>query len=110
MQRVRDGNLTRTYRVRIPRHMKPGRQVLALKGAEEASADDLLLELLFGDDFEDGPGSGPRHLKDLIHEIHGLGIWDGVRLRMAGHRKRAFRDANLVISGHAKTAVRVAKR
>jgi hypothetical protein len=109
MQRVRDGNLTRTYRVRVPNHVKPGRRVLTLKGFRESSPDDALLELLLGDTSGDGSESGPSRLSDLIDEIHSLGVWDGVRMRMAGHRKRAFRDEDLVITGHAATAMRVVK-
>jgi hypothetical protein len=107
MQRVRDGNLTRTYRVRIPRHIKPGRRVLTLKGFEQTSPDDALLELLLGDDTGESPENGPKRLNDLIREIHALGVWDGVTLRMAGHRKRAFKDSHLVITGRAHATVRV---
>jgi hypothetical protein len=110
MQRVRDGNLTRTYRVRVPKHMKPGRRVLALRGFQQSSPDDALLELLLGDSTGDAPQSGPARLSDLISEIHALGVWDGVRMRMAGHRKRAFKDDGLVITGRAQTAMRVVGR
>jgi hypothetical protein len=110
MQRVRDGNLTRTYRVRVPKHMKPGRRVLALRGFQQSSPDDALLELLLGDSTGDAPQSGPARLSDLISEIHALGVWDGVRMHMAGHRKRAFKDADLVITGRAQTAMRVVRR
>jgi hypothetical protein len=110
MQRVRDGNLTRTYRVRVPKHIQPGRRVLTLKGFQQSSPDDALLEMLLGDSTGDGAESGPNRLSDLIDEIHSLGVWDGVRMRMAGHRKRAFRDADLVITGRAETAMRVVKR
>jgi hypothetical protein len=110
MQRVRDGNLTKTYRVRVPKHIKAGRRVLTLKGFEQTSPDDALLELLLGDDTGETPEPGPNRLNDLIGEIHGLGVWDGVRLRMAGHRKRAFKDDDLVITGRAQTSLRVVRR
>jgi hypothetical protein len=109
MQRVRDGNLTRTYRVRIPRHIEPGRRVLTLKGFEQSSPDDALLELLLGDDTGESPEGGPNRLNDLIDEIHALGVWDGVTLRMAGHRKRAFKDNDLVITGRAHATMRVVR-
>jgi hypothetical protein len=109
MQRVRDGNLTRTYRVRIPRHIKPGRRVLTLRGFDQSSPDDALLELLLGDVTDESPEGGPNHLSDLIDEIHHLGVWDGVTLRMAGHRKRAFKDNDLVITGRAHATVRVVR-
>jgi hypothetical protein len=110
MQRVRDGSLTRTYRVRVPKHIKAGRRVLTLKGFEQSSLDDALLELLLGDDTGGTPESGPSRLNDLIDEIHSLGVWDGVRMKMAGHRKRAFKDDNLVITGRARTSMRVVQR
>jgi hypothetical protein len=110
MQRVRDGNLTKTYPVRVPKHIKAGRRLLTLKGFEQTSPDDALLELLLGDDTGETPQPGPNRLNGLIDEIHGLGVWDGVRLRMAGHRKRAFKDDDLVITGRAQTSVRVVRR
>ena len=42
MQKVRAGNLTRTYRVRVPR-VKPGRRTIRLIGFREASPDEQLL-------------------------------------------------------------------
>ena len=53
LQRVRGGHLTRTYRVRIPGGLKPGRRTLKLAGFEQSSPDDALLELLLGDEFGD---------------------------------------------------------
>jgi len=110
MQRIRGGNLTKTYHVRIPRNIKPGRRTLKLVGAQQSSPDDALLELLLeGDDGED-VGPGPTRLNNLIDEIHALGRWDGVTVRMGGHGKRAFRDDDLVVTGRAQTTVRVAKK
>jgi hypothetical protein len=110
MQRVRDGNLTRTYRVRIPRGAKPGRRTLKLIGFRQASPDDELLELLLGEDGGGEPSSGPDRLSDLIAGIESLGRWDGVRVAVQGHRKRAFKDDDLVITGRAQTRVRVVRR
>jgi hypothetical protein len=110
MQRVRDGNLTRTYHVRIPQHIKPGRRALKLVGFQQSAPDDALLELLLGDDTGEQSESGPATLSDLIGQIKALGRWDGVTVRMRGHEKRAFRDDDLVITGRAATTVRVAKR
>ena len=109
MQRVRDGNLTRTYHVRIPHGVKPGRRSLKLVGFEQSAPDDALLELLLGDDTGDGLESGPSTLSDLIGEIKALGRWDGVTMRMRGREKRAFKDDDLVITGRAATTVRVVK-
>jgi hypothetical protein len=110
MQRVRDGNLTRTYRVRIPGGVKPGRRTLKLIGFEQSSPDEELLDLLLGDEEGEEPANGPARLGDLIDEIEALGRWDGVRLGVQGHKKRAFKDDDLVITGRAQTRVRVVKR
>jgi hypothetical protein len=110
MQRVRDGNLTRTYRVRIPGGTKPGRRTLKLIGFRQASPDDELLELLLGEDGGEEPPGGPARLSDLISGIESIGRWDGVRIGVQGHRKRAFKDDDLVITGRAQTRIRVVKR
>jgi hypothetical protein len=110
MQRVRDGNLTKTYHVRIPRHIKPGRRTLKLVGFQQSSPDDALLELLLGEDSGEEQTSGPSTLSDLIAEIKAMGRWDGVTVRMRGREKRAFKDDDLVITGRAATTVRVRRR
>ena len=109
MQRVRDGNLTRTYRVRIPGGVKPGRRTLKLIGFEQSSPDEALLELLLGDEEGEEPSNGPARLGDLIDGIESLGRWDGVRIGVQGHKKRAFKDDDLVITGRAQTRVRVVR-
>jgi hypothetical protein len=110
MQRVRDGNLTRTYRVRIPGGVKPGRRTLKLLGFQQSSPDEALLELLLGDEEGEEPSNGPARLGDLIDGIESLGRWDGVRIGVQGHKKRAFKDDDLVITGRAQARVRAVKR
>jgi hypothetical protein len=110
VQRVRDGNLTRTYRVRIPRGIKPGRRTLKLLGFEQSSPDEALLELLLGDEEGDEPSNGPARLSDLIDGIESLGRWDGVRMKVRSRVNRAFKDDDLVITGRTQTRVRVVKR
>jgi hypothetical protein len=107
MQRIRDGNLTKTYHVRIPRHIKPGRRTLRLVGFEQSSPDDALLELLLGEDIDGEQPPGPRTLRQLVAQIKSLGRWDGVTMRMRGREKRAFKDDDLVITGRAQTRIRV---
>ena len=85
----------------------------AYAARRRSSLDGARLEvlelLLEGDDGED-VGSGPTRLNTLISEIHSLGRWDGVRVRLGAHGKRAFRDSDLVITGRAQTTVRVARK
>ncbi len=109
MQRIRGGNLTKTYRVRIPGGLKPGVRTLKLNGFEEPAFDEDLLELLLG--VEEGlVPDAPARLNDLIDAIEALGRWDGIELRLAGAESRAFRDEDLVITGRARTRVRIVKR
>jgi hypothetical protein len=108
MQRLRGGNLTKRYRVRIPRALKPGRRTLKLNGFREDSPDEDLFAILFGFEEEGDKQPAPAKLNDLIATISALGRWDGVELRLGGREKRAFRDEDLVITGRARTTVRVA--
>jgi hypothetical protein len=111
VQRIRGGRITRSYRVRIPGGLRPGVRTLTLSGFEEDSPDEDLLEILLGEDFGDGEDDdGPASLEDLIASIRALGRWDGVQLRLAGRRRRAFRDGDLLITGRARTQVRIVRR
>jgi hypothetical protein len=107
LQRIRGRAIHRSYRVRIPGALKRGRHVLKLRGFETESPDDALLELLLGDDLGEEPSHGPARLSALIRSIEDLGRWDGVRLRVGSHARRAFRDRDLVIAGRAQTTIRV---
>jgi hypothetical protein len=111
MQRLRGGNFTRRYRVRIPGGLEPGsRRTLRLRGFQEDSIDEDLLAVLLGIDLE-GEGDeplGPARLNDLIEGISALGRWDGVELRVGGRDRRAFRDDDMVITGQARTTIRIA--
>jgi hypothetical protein len=110
MQRIRAGNLTPTYRVRIPR-VKPGKRTIRLIGFREDSPDEQLLEILLGEDSGEGEKpNAPARLADLIESISELGRWDGVDMRIGGQRNHAFRDDDLVIAGRARTTVRVIRR
>ncbi|HEX2413524.1 MAG TPA: hypothetical protein VHJ39_20335 [Solirubrobacteraceae bacterium] len=108
LQRLRGGVFTTRYRVRIPR-VKPGRRALRLSGFEESFGGDELLEILLGAEPEEEPDVGPARLRDLLDEIEGLGRWDGVELRIGGKRRHAFLDRDRVITGSARTTVRVVR-
>ena len=99
------------FRVNLPGGLKPGRRTLRLTGFNQDSSDEDILALLFGLDGEkDESPDGPARLNDLIESISALGHWDGVRLRMGGKTKRAFKDEDMLIVGRASTAVRVRRR
>jgi hypothetical protein len=111
LQHIRGGRTTRSYRVKTPRGLRPGLRTLTLAGFEESSPDEELLELLLGDELDgDEEDDTPRTLDDLIESIRSLGRWDGVRMRLAGSRRRAFRDDDLLITGRARTMVRIVRR
>jgi hypothetical protein len=111
MQRLRGGTFTKRYRVNLPGGLKHGMRTLRLSGFEDEMSEEDILAILFGFDGEgeDEP-QGPARLKDLIESISSLGRWDGVHQRVAGKRKRAFKDDDLVIVGSAETRIRVLKR
>jgi hypothetical protein len=108
MQRIRAGNLTRTYRVRIPR-VKPGKRTIRLIGFQEDSPDEQLLEILLGEESGEKEPNAPARLTDLIESIRELGRWDGVDMKIGGERNHAFRDDDLVITGRVRTNVRVVR-
>jgi hypothetical protein len=108
MQHLRGGNFTKRYRVRMPGGLKPGRRTLKLSGFREDSMDEDLLAILFGISENEDEGPAPAKLNDLIETISALGRWDGVELRLGGREKRAFRDDDFVITGKARTHVRIA--
>jgi hypothetical protein len=106
LQRIRGKRFTRTERIRIPSGVKPGKRALTLRGKRGGTLDDGLLEIILGGDFG-GPGSDPVTVDGLISAIRALERWDGVQVRLAGERRRGFRDDSLVLAGRAKTMVRV---
>ena len=112
MQRLRGENFTKRYRVNVPGGIKPGRRSLVLRGFEQEMSEEDILAILFGlgDEGDEGIDNGPARLNDLIESISALGNWDGVKLRMGGKTKRAFKDDDMLIVGRAETSVRVKRR
>jgi hypothetical protein len=107
LRKLRGPEFHRSYSVRIPRGVKPGRHRLTLRASDGAggSADDLFSDVLIDD--SSSSDSGPGSLRELVDAIHGLGREDGVTLRVGGDRVSGFRDDGFVISGRASTTVRV---
>ena len=69
MQRVRGGNLTRTYRVRIP-SLKPGQRTLKLVGFEQSRGRRPARAAARRSSLDgEGPSHGPTNLTDLIESI-----------------------------------------
>jgi hypothetical protein len=122
VRRVNGPSERRRFRVRIPRSAPTGLVEMELAGtATDLFTDEIIIdfdELLSGDDDETDPGDpGPRDVDALAAEIEGLRRYDGVSARFGrpGRRsgralvRRAFRDADIRISGRASTLVRVVR-
>jgi hypothetical protein len=104
LQRVRGAAFTRTVRVRVPKRVHPGRRSLVLSGADRPlEGDDAYIELLVGG----GAPRPPATLDQLVKAIEAIGRYDGVTGRIGGRSFRAFRDAELLVTGRAATSVRV---
>jgi hypothetical protein len=111
------------FRLRLPRSLPTGLVEMELRGTSaELFTDELVIdfdELLSGAD-EEGPdpgNPGPRNVEELAAEIEGLRRWDGVtaRFRRAGRERvvaelpRAYRDADIRISGRTSLSFRVVR-
>ncbi len=117
LQVVRGPRITRTFRLRIPSGLRRGPRALTFLGRDVDDPDSDLFGALVdtiiigGDDEEDGTGrEGARTLEQLAARVKDLERYDGVRLRAGGVRTRAYRDADLRISGRATTTVRVVRK
>jgi hypothetical protein len=112
MRKVRGPMLTRSYRVRIPRDIRPGKRRLKFSGSDVDFAEDgLFSDIIISDQDDDAGDEGPRTLKKLASSIRGLRRWDGVQIRSGlADRRRSFLDRDLRISGRAATTVRVVRR
>jgi hypothetical protein len=113
LQVVRGAHITRSFRVRIPHSMRPGRRQVSFRGHDVDDPDSDLFGALVetitigGDEGDDGGDPGARSLEALVRRVRGLGRYDGVTVRAGGRRSRAFRDEDLRISGRGVATVRV---
>jgi hypothetical protein len=114
LQVVRGPRISRSFRLRIPGSLRPGRRRLSFLGKDVDDPDsDLfgaLVEtiLIGGDKTDDGAGHlGARTLDALARRVRNVARYDGVTLRAGGRRAHAYRDADLRISGRASRTVRV---
>jgi hypothetical protein len=114
LQIVRGPRITRSFRLRIPSSLRRGRHRLTLVGHDVDDPDSDLFGALVdtitigGDEEADSTGSeGARTLDQLAHRVRSIARYDGVSLRAGGDRTRAYRDADLRISGRASRVVRV---
>jgi hypothetical protein len=114
LQVVRGPRISRSFRLRIPTSLRPGRRHLSFVGKDVDDPDSDLFGALVetitigGDAGGDGAGDlGARTLGALARRVRGIASYDGVTLRASGRRAHAYRDADLRISGRASRTVRV---
>jgi hypothetical protein len=114
LQVVRGPRITRSFSLRIPGSLKPGRRRLAFAGADVDNPDsDLfgaLVETITIDGGESGPGAGDPgapSLDALAASVRAISRYDGVTLRAGHARTHAYRDPDIRISGRASRVVRV---
>jgi hypothetical protein len=115
LQVVRGAHITRSFRLRIPTSMRPGRRDLSFRGRDVDDPESDLFGALvdtitIGGDEDAGGGTGDpgaRSLDALARRVRGVARYDGVTVRAGGRRLRAYRDADLRISGRGSVAVRV---
>ena len=110
--RIVRGPLRRfTFRLRVPRDLEPGSQVLTLEGQETDESGELggeLGEVVLLDE-EEEDARGPRSLAELRARIARIQRWDGVTARFSGggERVRAYLDPEVRIGGELRLRLRV---
>jgi len=117
LRESRGGTFSRTFLAKVPESLKPGRQILRLRGVgsgfSEESLDEVLELIIEGDGGLGGgsEGRGPRSIPALAAAVARLGNPEGVRAGFAGRGKGpvVLRTPRLLIRGQAKVAVRVVK-
>jgi len=115
LQVVRGARITRSFRVRIPHAVRPGRRRLTFVGRDVDDPDSDLFGALIEtislggeEEEEDRAGDpGARSLDELADRVRAVARYDGVTLHAGGRRLRAYRDADIRISGRASRTVRV---
>jgi hypothetical protein len=114
LQVVRGPRITRSFRLRIPRSLRSGRRRLAFMGRDVDDPDSDLFGALLetitigGDEEDEGAGDpGALSLEAVARRVRDVARYDGVTVRAGGRRARAYRDADLRISGRGSATMRV---
>jgi hypothetical protein len=120
LQAVRGPRLTRSFKLRIPRSIRPGHHQFSFRGKDVDDPDSdlfggLVTTITIGDEDEETPTGdlGARSVEELAAGIRSIARYDGVSLRVAGGRgsvERAYRDPEMRISGRAAATVRILRR
>lgn len=117
VQRYEGATVSRRFSLRIPTALRPGRRTVTLEGSASGADEDfeqIIEEALGG---SGGSGDrGPDSVHRLVRSLRAIHRWDGVEARFTGLRsrgsvlRRAYRDPRLLVSGRARTRVRVVTR
>ena len=93
LQVVRGPKITRSFRMRIPGSMRPGRRQVSFLGHDVDDPDSDLFGALIetitigGEDGDDGGGDpGARSLDALARRVRDVARYDGVTVRAGGRR------------------------
>ena len=120
-QLPREEMQTSTFRVRVPRSVRPGRRTLTLRGTGadpgNESLDALFSVGLSPDDavfFFGNPPPAPSTVEGLARAISGIHRFDGISAQFGRPRQRAarrvFRHDELRIGGSKRIELRVLRR
>ena len=118
LRRRRGDRFSLSFPMRVPRSLRPGREVLTLRGVvpaslQEASEDGIEI---VRDDLEGGAGpddrAGARSVPELDAAIAELGAPDGLRATFAsrGRGPVVLSRRGLMVRGKVQVGVRVLKR
>jgi hypothetical protein len=102
-----------SFKLRVPRSLKPGDRTLTVTGGEPTEDEqDLTLVLSDSLSAKASQDSGPRSLEELAANIASLERYDGLRVKFRrGDDPRAvYRHPKLRISGRIQIPLRVVKR
>jgi hypothetical protein len=116
LQAVRGPRLTRTFMLRIPGSVRPGKRRFTFRGSDLDDPESdlfgaLVTTLTVGEGDEEPPAGdpGPGSVEELAGRVKAIARYDGVSMRTSGGPgySRAYRDPEVRISGRVGTTVRV---
>ena len=94
LQVVRGPRLTRTFTLRIPGSLRPGRRRLTFRGSDLDSPDSdlfgaLVTTITIGDEEDEPPTGdpGPRSVEELAARVKSIARYDGVSVRGSGRSR-----------------------
>jgi hypothetical protein len=101
-----------SFKVRIPRDLRPGERTLVLRGGEPRDADQDLVDILALGLEEGGGDTGPRTPEELAAAIASIRRYDGLIARFGRgvDPRPVYRHPVLRLSGRVEIPLRVVRR